>query len=167
MAAQLPPTRKVAVLVEADPARLERLLPFGFDAYQLHFRADAETTALTAWQQTVGRERLWLAPQLAPDAELHPEWLALADTFLCDTFHPGKFGGTGRTGNWPQFRRQAEAHPEKTWILAGGLTPDNLNAAIEATDALFVDVNSGVESAPGIKDPEKLFALWRALERLG
>lgn len=167
MAPQLPAMRKVAVLVEPEPARLERLLPFGFDAFQLHFRADHAAADLAVWQQLVGRERLWLAPQLPPEAVVHPDWLALADTILLDTFRAGKFGGTGQTGDWPQFRRHLEAHPDKTWILAGGLNPDNLNAAIEATDALFVDVNSGVESAPGVKDQEKLFALWRALERLG
>jgi phosphoribosylanthranilate isomerase len=166
MAAQLPSSRKVAVLVEPEAGRLERLLPFGFDAYQLHFRAGVATATVAAWQKTVSRERLWLAPQLPPESEVHPDWLGLADTFLLDTFHAGKFGGTGQTGDWSKFRHHARAYPEKAWILAGGLTPENVNAAIAATDTLFVDVNSGVESAPGVKDQEQLFALWRALERL-
>ena len=166
MAAQLPPVRKVAVLAEPEPGRLERLAPFGFDAYQLHFRAGIATSAVAAWRETVGRERLWLAPQLPPESAVPPDWLGLADTFLLDTFHTGKFGGTGQTGDWARFRHHTQAYPEKVWILAGGLTPENVNAAIAATDALFVDLNSGVESAPGVKDQGKLFALWRALERL-
>ncbi len=166
MAAQLPPLKKTAVLVAPEPERLTALLPFGFDAYQIHFPIETPEQIIAAWEKTVGRERLWLAPALPPDAGIQPAWLAHADVFLLDTYLPGKIGGSGRTGDWEGFRRHSQAHPEKTWILAGGLTPDNINAAIEATDALFVDVNSGVESAPGVKDQEKIFALWRELERM-
>jgi phosphoribosylanthranilate isomerase len=166
MAAQLPAARKVAVLVEPEPEQLARLAPLGFDAYQIHCRAETAPAALAGWLEAAGRGRLWLAPRLAPGTGVPADWLGLTDTFLLDTFHAGKFGGTGQTGDWAGFRRHQQAHPDKTWILAGGLTPENVNAALEASDALFVDVNSGVESAPGEKDQEKLFALWRALERL-
>ena len=88
---------------------------------------------------------------------------ALAETFLLDTFHADKFGGTGETGDWAKFKRHQAAHPGKTWILSGGLNPDNIAAAITATGAKFVDVNSGVEQSPGIKSPAKLQALVLAL----
>ena len=48
--------------------------------------------------------------------------------------------------------------PDRDWILAGGLNPDNISVALEATGARFVDVNSGVEVSPGVKDPAKLSA---------
>ena len=55
-----------------------------------------------------------------------------------------------------QFVRHQQGHPDRFWILAGGLNPDNIGDAIQATGTKFVDVNSGIEAAPGIKDHEKL-----------
>lgn len=164
MAAQLPPVKKVAVTVEPELAELERLIQSGFNAFQIHFRPDVPLARIAAWSGAVGTARLWLAPKLPPGQDVMPEWLPLADTFLLDTFHADKFGGTGETGDWPKFKRHQTMHPGTTWILSGGLNPDNVAAAVAATDSLFIDVNSGVESAPGLKSQEKLFALWRTLE---
>jgi len=119
--------------------------------------------SIAQWSQFAGRSRLWLAPKLPPGQDVKPEWLPLADTFLLDTFHADKFGGTGETGDWAKFKRHREAHPGKTWILSGGLSAENIAAAVTATGAKFVDVNSGVEQAPGIKSPAKLQALVLAL----
>lgn len=165
MAPQLPTGRKVAVCVAPAPADLARLAALGFDAFQVHFDPDIPAAAIGAWAETVGVARLWLAPRLPSGQDVRPEWLPFAGTFLLDAYHADKFGGGGKPGDWEQFRRHAAAHPDKTWILAGGLNPDNVVAAVAATGALFLDVNSGVESAPGVKSQEKLFALWRALER--
>ena len=71
--------------------------------------------------------------------------------------------GTGRTGDWGKFRRHREAHPTHAWILSGGLNPANIGEALVETGARSVDVNSGVESAPGVKDPAKLRAFAEAL----
>ena len=57
-----------------------------------------------------------------------------------------------------KYRRYREMYPDRDWILAGGLNPENVGAALAATGARFVDVNSGVEAAPGIKDALKLAA---------
>jgi phosphoribosylanthranilate isomerase len=165
MAPQLPTGRKVAVSVAPAPADLARLAALGFDAFQVHFDPETTTAVVGAWAETVGVGRLWLAPRLPPGRDVSAEWLPFAGTFLLDAYHADKFGGGGKPGDWEQFRRHAAAHPGKTWILAGGLNPDNVAAAVAATGALFLDVNSGVESAPGVKSQEKLFALWRALER--
>lgn len=163
MSAHLPPGKKVAVCVEPTPIDLVRLVELGSDYYQVHFKAGEPLAHVASWAQTVGRPRLWLAPKLPPEQDMKPEWLKLADTFLLDTFHANKFGGTGETGDWPKFKRHREAHPGKTWILSGGLNPENIVAAVTATGARFVDTNSGVETSPGVKSREKLFALWRAL----
>lgn len=160
----LPVAKKVAVVVEPTPADLARLTPLGFDAFQVHFKADQPVHHLAAWAETVGAARLWLAPKLAPEADLPTEWLAIAETFLLDTYHPEKFGGTGETGDWAKFKRHHAAHPGHTWILSGGLNPENVQAALSASGARFIDVNSGVESAPGRKDPAKLRALRFALD---
>jgi phosphoribosylanthranilate isomerase len=94
-------------------------------------------------------------------------WLPLAETFLLDTFHAEKFGGTGRTGDWEKFARHQQAHPQKTWILSGGLNPENIGEALRRSGARFVDVNSGVESAPGAKDHAKIELFVAALQLAG
>jgi phosphoribosylanthranilate isomerase len=165
MAAKLPAAKKVAVAVEPSPMDLARLAGLGFDFFQVHFKADEALPHLTTWIETVGQERLWLAPKLPPEMDVRPAWLKLGDTFLLDTFHADKFGGTGRTGDWAKFKRHQAAHPRKTWILSGGLHPANISEAIAASGAKFVDVSSGVESSPGMKDRAKLQALAAALRQ--
>lgn len=159
----LPKVKKVAVCVEPTQTGLAKLADLGFDFFQVHFSMEMAPHALLAWAETVGPERLWLAPKLPPGQDVRPEWLPLAETFLLDTFHADKFGGTGETGDWPKFKRHQEASPKKTWILSGGLNPANVAAALSATGAKFIDVNSGVESSPGVKDRAKLKALSSAL----
>jgi phosphoribosylanthranilate isomerase len=161
--AELPAVRKVAVMVEPGLADLTGVLQAGFDAVQVHFKTNTPLVLVQEWSEYVGRERLWLAPKLPAGAEVSPMLFPLADTFLLDAFHEEKFGGTGQTGDWSAFARQQRDHPGKTWILSGGLNPGNVAAALAATGAKFIDVNSGVESAPGVKDHSKLVALKTAL----
>jgi phosphoribosylanthranilate isomerase len=160
---RLPLRKKVAVTVEPSAAELAALVTQGFDYFQIHFGVQTPVATLAAWSQLTGRASLWLAPKLPPGQEVKPEWLPLADTFLLDTFHADKFGGTGETGDWAKFRHHREAHPARTWILSGGLNPGNVAAAVTATGARFLDVNSGVELSPGVKDPAKLKAFILAL----
>jgi phosphoribosylanthranilate isomerase len=164
MSERLPPRKRVAVVVEPTQAELTALVAMDFDRFQIHFNAATPLPTLTAWSQLVGRARLWLAPKLPPAMDVTPEWLAQADSFLLDTFHAEKFGGTGKTGDWNKFKRHQATHAGKTWILSGGLNPDNIAAAVTATGAKFVDVNSGVEQAPGVKNPAKLRALEAAIK---
>jgi phosphoribosylanthranilate isomerase len=160
---RLPPRKKVAVCVEPSAPELAALVTQGFDYFQIHFGPEIPAATVAGWSHLTGRAQLWLAPKLPPAQDVKPEWLPLAGTFLLDTFHADKFGGTGETGDWAKFKRHREAHPEKTWILSGGLKPDNIAAAVTATGAKFIDVNSGVEHSPGVKDPAKLKALVLAL----
>jgi len=76
--------------------------------------------------------------------------------FLLDTFQPGKAGGTGKVFDWLLVKRLPPPGPV---VLAGGLNPDNIAAAIEAVQPFAVDVNSGVELAPGQKDPAAILRL--------
>jgi phosphoribosylanthranilate isomerase len=162
LAPRLPDLPRVAVAVEPSMDALAAMQTAGFAAYQLHFRHDLPLAELAAWSEAVGPERLWLAPRLPPGFEVAPAWLPLARTFLLDTFHAG-FGGSGRVGDWPKFARHRQAHPDHAWILAGGLRPDNVAEAVRQSGARWIDVNSGVESAPGHKDAAKLAALRAAL----
>lgn len=156
MEPRLPGRKKVAVSVEPTVADLGEMIASGFDFFQIHFRHDLPLETVAAWSKLVGPDRLWLAPKLAPADDLPVAVLPLAKYFLLDTFHPEKFGGTGETGDWAKFSRHHQGQAEKTWILSGGLNADNIAAALLGTGARFVDVNSGVESAPGVKDEAKL-----------
>jgi phosphoribosylanthranilate isomerase len=78
---------------------------------------------------------------------------------LVDAFVPGELGGTGRCAPWDLL---AGFDPGVPVILAGGLTPDNVAAAIRTVRPAGVDVASGVESAPGVKDPGKVRAFIQA-----
>jgi phosphoribosylanthranilate isomerase len=82
------------------------------------------------------------------------------DFHLLDTHRAGQYGGTGETFDWELVRLRRTSVP---LILSGGLTPENVAAAIEAVHPFAVDVASGTERAPGVKDPEKLRAFGEAV----
>jgi len=166
MAPRLPDRKKVGVAVEPSAEELAEILASGFDFVQVHCGHATPAATVEAWAQAVGRPRLWLAPRLPPEVDVPPEFLPLAETFLFDAFHAEQFGGSGKTADWTKFRRHREAHADKTWILAGGLNPENIAVGLQATGARFVDVNSGVEASPGVKDPAKLDALAARLAEL-
>ena len=81
--------------------------------------------------------------------------------FLFDTYIKGNPGGTGTRFNWDLI---ANLKTETPIILSGGLTPENVLNGIEAVNPAAVDVNSGVESVPGVKDEEKIKELFSVLE---
>jgi phosphoribosylanthranilate isomerase len=158
MAKRVPERHKVAVVVEPAPGELPEIRDAGFDFFQVHFRHDLPAHTIEGWSREVGPKALWLAPKLPPDSDVSASWLELGRTILLDTFDASLFGGTGRVGDWPKFKRHREAHPGTTWILSGGLNPGNIAGALAGSGARFVDVNSGIESAPGVKDREKMKA---------
>jgi phosphoribosylanthranilate isomerase len=82
------------------------------------------------------------------------------DFHLLDTHRDGLRGGTGETFDWTMLDRRTSKVP---LILSGGLTPDNVAGAIAAVRPFAVDVASGVEASPGVKDPEKLKAFAEAV----
>ncbi len=73
--------------------------------------------------------------------------------FLLDAYHPGKAGGTGQTFDWTIAADATKMGPV---ILAGGLNPDNVRAAIREVQPYAVDVSSGVEMSPGKKDHDRM-----------
>jgi phosphoribosylanthranilate isomerase len=156
MAPRLPDRRKVAVSVEPTLTELSAMRDAGFDYFQIHFGDETPAEQLTAWSRVVGEKHLWLAPKLPPGAAVSPAALAVAKFILFDTFNPGGFGGSGQTGDWAGFARHQTVHTRNIWILAGGLNPENIGEALKQSGARLVDVNSGVESAPGVKDEAKL-----------
>ena len=82
------------------------------------------------------------------------------DFHLLDTHRDGLRGGTGETFDWTMLSRRTSQVP---LILSGGLTPENVAAAIAAVHPFAVDVASGTEASPGVKDPEKMKAFAEAV----
>ena len=106
-----------------------------------------------------------------------PAWKALAmtgprdldgleswpvDALLLDTPTPGK-GGSGVTFDWSLAREARRRYPARAFLLAGGLRPDNVAQAVAEVTPWAVDVASGVESAPGVKDADRLAAFVAAV----
>ena len=85
----------------------------------------------------------------------------VAEFLLFDTQNNGEYGGTGKTFDWSLLNDIAG---EKPFFLAGGLNPDNVSEAIDLVQPYAVDVNSGVEEEPGLKDFEKIERLMANLK---
>jgi phosphoribosylanthranilate isomerase len=78
------------------------------------------------------------------------------DAVLLDSFANGRYGGTGIVHDWELSKRVKQAIHPKPLILAGGLTPENVAEAVLTVEPYAVDVSSGVERQPGIKDHKKI-----------
>ena len=144
---RLPPfVTTVGVFVDQPPSEvLEAAARSGVEVLQLHGDESPEEVAAYP-RPTVKALRL----EGPVDLDLLARYRVRA--FLLDAPSAG-FGGSGVTCDWALARAAAERVPV---ILAGGLTPQNLAQAIRAVRPYGVDVASGVESSPGVKDPEKL-----------
>ena len=100
---------------------------------------------------------------LTIDRDVQPERLAeipFGVTLLLDSHDPVTIGGTGRTIDWDVAARVAAI---RRVILSGGLTAENVTSAIARVKPYGVDVSSGVEATPGIKDTERLRAFMKAV----
>lgn len=83
------------------------------------------------------------------------------DVLLLDAYHPQMLGGTGKTINWDLL---ADFLPNVPWLLAGGVTPDNVLEAIEKVKPSGIDLSSGVERSPGDKDLDLVARLFGNLK---
>jgi phosphoribosylanthranilate isomerase len=82
---------------------------------------------------------------------------------LADAPAPGTYGGTGRVIDWEKLAEAKRNLPEVRLVLSGGLNPGNVAAAVAAVHPVMLDTASGVESSPGIKDPDLCRAFVRAV----
>ena len=104
-----------------------------------------------------GRGFKALRPTSAAEAEIDAEWYAElgpkdGPQLLIDAYDPNEYGGTGKKADWNAAAGLGPNCPRL--VLAGGLTPENVAAAVEVVQPWAVDVSSGVEVSPGRKDPE-------------
>lgn len=147
-----PPGKRVFVDVNTGTDELEDFADLGFDSFQIHCDYDTSLVTVAAWAGIVGREQLWIAPKWPPGEPFPEAVLEFCDTVLVDAYARDQHGGTGRTADWGRFAEVANRFPERRFILAGGLSPANVTDAVAASGARSIDVNSGIESAPGVKD---------------
>ena len=153
-----PGLAKVALTVDADDAALDAIVAaVPLDMLQLQGRESPDRVAEV-------RARYGLpvmkAIGLADEGDLSAifAFSSVADQLLIDAKPPGGAdlpGGNGLAFDWRLLAGRRWLRP---WMLAGGLTAENLAEAVRLTGARQVDVSSGVESGPGVKDPGKIAA---------
>lgn len=149
---------KVALVVDATDAELDRLTEYvPLDMLQLHGK---ETPDCVSEIRTKYGLPVMKAVGIADESDLAAldEYSRVADQLLVDAKPPKTTklpGGNGLTFDWRLIAGRRWLVP---WMLAGGLTSENVAQAIRLTGANQVDVSSGVESAPGVKDAGKIAA---------
>jgi phosphoribosylanthranilate isomerase len=156
-------SRKVALTVDADDALhaaiMEALKP---DLLQLHGHETPERVA--ALKARFGLPVIKaIAVETAADLKAVPAYAAVADWVLFDARAPkdaSRPGGLGKPFDWTLLKGLDPALP---FMLSGGLEPGNVGQALAVTGAPAVDVSSGVESKPGVKDASKIAAFIRAV----
>jgi phosphoribosylanthranilate isomerase len=155
--------RKVALTVDADDALhasiVEALRP---DLLQLHGHETPERVA--ALRARFGLPVMKAVPvETAADLAAVPAYAAVADWVLFDARAPKdatRPGGLGKPFDWTLLKG---LDPGLPFMLSGGLEPGNVGQALEVTGAPAVDVSSGVELKPGVKDPSKIAVFIRAV----
>jgi phosphoribosylanthranilate isomerase len=156
-------TCAVGVFVDADTAEIRKLAETAcVRCVQLHGHATPESCNELAREFRVIRA-------LSTDTRFEPEHAAAFPEcdLLIDGYHPELRGGTGQTCDWPAAR--AAMQYARFLILSGGLDPQNVGRAIAAVTPQAVDVCSGIESAPGVKDHralEQFISAVRAASRM-
>jgi phosphoribosylanthranilate isomerase len=153
---RLPPfVTAVAVLVSPTELDLQRAIDSGCPVVQVHGAADETLIRRGPWRLvravTLGSAPAGIQPMPEDDVAV-----------LLDAHDPVQYGGTGRPIDWT---RAADVAARRRVILAGGLTPSNVGHAIRTVRPYGVDVASGVERQPGVKDRDAMRAFVAAVRR--
>jgi len=153
--AALPPfVSSVGVFANEDPDRIMEIARLcNLDAVQFHGEETPAMVERVTGIRRIKAIRVRNARDIARCARYR------VDAYLLDAYVPGMRGGTGRTFNWELARQAVEFGPV---ILAGGLTPENVEEAARIVQPYAVDTASGVEVEPGVKDKNLLAEfIWR------
>lgn len=149
----------VLLLVNEQPQpMLQAIQAVKPDVVQFH---GSETPEWLSILKQAGAKELWKAigVKSAEGLERAKRYKGAADMLLYDAPAHKQPGGQGLAIDWSLFNGFQHEMP---WGLAGGLTPENVGEALRLTGAPLVDTSSGVESAPGVKDIDKIAAFCRA-----
>jgi phosphoribosylanthranilate isomerase len=156
----------VGVFGAQTPAEISRISrDAGLHVVQLH--GDPEPDDVRRAREAVGAA-VWVVVRVRGRVE--PARIAAlddeADAVVFDAFAPDRLGGTGATFDWTALIEHARPRHARL-VVAGGLNESNVSAAINALRPHVVDVSSGVELAPGIKDHHRMRAFAEAVRRTG
>jgi phosphoribosylanthranilate isomerase len=145
----------VGVFVDPEIDEIQAITAtFDLDIIQLH--GDETPDQVKRIAQTFYRP-VWKALPIRSSRDLEALDVWPAEALLLDAPTPGR-GGAGATFDWRLAREARERFPRINFVLAGGLDPSNVATAIQTVEPWAVDVASGVEAGPGIKDAAKLDA---------
>ena len=157
--------RAVAVLVDPDDALLDRLLAgFRPDLLQLHGKESPSRAAQIAARTGIGVVKV-LTVSDSSDVAAALAYEPVAEHLMFDAKAPKDAvlpGGNGVAFDWTLLSGRRFSRP---WLLAGGLDPWNVADAVHKSGAPLVDVSSGVERGPGVKDPALISAFLEAVRR--
>jgi len=158
--ASVPPfVDTVGVFSNEDPAIVHEIVQYcGLSVAQLHGSEPPE------YSETITC-RVVKAFRVGPEmnADYLRSYQGAVEGFLLDTYQKGVAGGTGKTFDWGRIE---ELEPPGPVILAGGLNPDNVGEAITRVAPFAVDLSSGVEVEPGVKDHTKMREIFRAVREV-
>jgi len=153
---------RVGVFVNEPPAVPLQLIHEGLlDVVQLHGDETADDVVI---YQNEGIPFFKAIGVKTPDDLAHAVDYH-ANAVLLDAHAPGVYGGTGETFDWDAALEFKKRHPDLPVILAGGIVPENAALAARTVHPAALDIASGAELSPGIKDFDKVVALLAALNR--
>jgi phosphoribosylanthranilate isomerase len=160
----LVPVDRIGVFADATAEEIcQIVIDAGLSAVQLHGRESPEFCQ-TLRQSLPGCEILKALRVKTPDClNWAASYTSYVDALLLDTYHPQLLGGTGKTLDWVTLQQFRPACP---WLLAGGLTPDNVLDALRELRPSGIDLSSGVERSPGDKDLDKVAQLLERVQSL-
>ena len=158
---RLPPfIDRVGVFVNAPQTEVIRAAACGLTYLQLHGDESVDyCRAIREMLPSCGIIKAFRVSEQSR-AEEFERYNESVDAFLLDTYSQGERGGTGKVFDWSVIERLNLRRP---LILAGGLTPENVASAMTAVRPYAVDINSGIELQPGIKDHGRLKTLMRVV----
>lgn len=153
------------VFVDVMPSedKIKQMKDIGCQNFQIHTYEETNYSEYETYVRLLDRKSIWLAPQVSDLNKFDEALNEFSDTFLIDTYSNQQVGGTGMIGDWNGFKQLQSKFSKKQWILAGGLNPKNIKECLYASEANFIDINSGVEEAPGVKSAESLKHLFNQL----
>ncbi len=154
------PAQVVGVFVDAGVDEITAIMAMvDLDVIQLHGSETPEDLTAVA---AATKRPVWKAIAAGSRADIDRLETWPADAIVLDTPSAGR-GGSGETFDWALAREARERTPARLLVLAGGLRSDNVAAAIATVNPWAVDVASGVEAGPGIKDAAKITAFVAAV----